>query len=274
MNFYYLFIIIIIIIVFYLINSNIIDKFSVESPLPDGEMIETSKSVKKENFQENWRDLPFIGNKDIVTYNNVNPLNYSRKNLPIYYPISSPLEDTYFNYLNSISSPKLSLFRSILRKVELQTNENKRPIVFNYAERPIEIKKVDKNTIKTLSKTVTDLINQFGKPIMKVSELKTLNEVHEETDQQSRIGFDIKLKLFYEDSENLGKSLKQKYDILFIQPEFIFEKTYNVLPEDQFFKKDKSLKQDFSAYLSKLIVIGSEHLGFLGGRYSNKKQKN
>lgn len=265
MNFYYLFIII---IVFYLINSKIIDKFSIEQGPPDGEMIEKTKRAK--NTQENWRDLPFIGNKDVVTYNKVNPQNYSRKNLPIYYPISSPLEDTYFNYLNSVSSPKLSLFRSILRKVELETNENKRPIVFNYAERPVEIKKIDKNTIKTLSNTVVDLINRFGKPIIKVSDVKTLNEVHEETDQQSRIGFDIKLKLFYEDSENLGK--KQKYDILFIQPEFIFEKIYNVLPEDQFFKKDK--KQDFSTYLSKLIVIGSEHLGFLGGRYSNKKQKN
>lgn len=270
MNYYYLFIIIVII---YLINSKIIDKFSIEQGPPDGELVEKKNGTNTTiNTLENWRDLPFIGNKDIVTYNRVNPQNYSRKNLPIYYPISSPLEDTYFNYLNSVSSPKLSLFRSILRKVELETNENKKPIIFNYAERPVEIKKIDKNTIKTLSKTVVDLINKFGKPIMKVAEVKTLNEVHEETDQQSRIGFDIKLKLYYENSENLGKPLKQKYDILFIQPEFIFEKTYNVLPEDQFFKKDK--KQDFSAYLSKLIVVGSEHLGFLGGRYSNKKQKN
>ena len=265
MNFFYL---LIIIIIFYLINSRIIDKFSIETPSPDGEMIEKTKGIKK--AKENWRDLPFIGNKDIVTYNKVNPQNYSRKNLPIYHPISSPLEDTYFNYLNSVSSPKLSLFRNILRKVELKTNDNKKPIIFNYAERPDEVKKINKNTIKTLSDTIVNLINEIGKPIMKVSGLNTLNEVHEETDQQSRIGFDIKLKLHYKDSENLGK--KEKYDILYIQPEFIFEKVHNLLPEDQFFKKDK--KQDFSAYLSKLIVIGSEHLGFLGGRYANKKQRN
>jgi hypothetical protein len=55
----------------------------------------SSNPAKPVNI-ETWRDLPFIGNKDIQTYHR-NPQNVSRKNLPIYYPISSPLEDNYFN---------------------------------------------------------------------------------------------------------------------------------------------------------------------------------
>lgn len=227
--------------------------------------------IYKDNNQytkENWRDLPFIGNKDTITYHNPNTQNYSRKNLPIYYPISSPLEDSYDNYLNSISSPKLSLLRNILRKVEIYTNQETKPIIFNYAERPIEIKNPNKTHIKVLANTVINLINQFADPILHVEFMKTLNEIHEETDVQSRIGFDLKVKLYYADSEKMGKDLP-KYDIIYIQPEFIFEKFYKVLPEDQFFVSNQ--KTDFRAFLSKLIIIGSENLGFLGGRFGNRK---
>lgn len=222
-----------------------------------------------QNVKENWRDLPFIGNKDTITYHVPNTQNYSRKNLPIYYPISSPLEDSYDNYLNSISSPKLSLLRNILRKVEIYTNQDTKPIIFNYAERPIEIKNPDKKRIKVLADTVINLINQFADPILHVEFIKTLNEIHEETDVQSRIGFDLKMKLYYADSEKMGKDLP-KYDIIYIQPEFIFEKFYKVLPEDQFFVSNQ--KTDFRAFLSKLIIIGSENLGFLGGRFGDRKR--
>jgi len=227
------------------------------------------KKSKSNNQIETWRDLPYIGNKSIVSYNNVNPLNYSRKNLPIYYPISSPLEDEYFNYLNSLSSPKLSLFRNILRSVEVQTNQDISPIKFNYAERPIEIKNINNDRIKVLRDIIINSINKLGKPNLKVEYVNTSNEVHEETDLQSRISFDIKLKLYFADPENAGKILSP--DIVYIQPEFIFERKYDTLPEDNFFNNSKSEK--FNSYLSKLIVIGSENMGFLGGRYTNTRRE-
>lgn len=226
--------------------------------------VSKKKSSKK---IEKWRDLPYVGNKDIITYKSSNTQNYSRKNLPIYYPISSPLEDNYFNYLNSISSSKLSMLRNTLRSIEVHTNQDLQPIIFNYAERPVEIKKVDPNRIKVLASMIINLINKFGEPILGVKYIKVLNELHEETDQQSRIVFDLKLELNYTDSENLGKKLTP--EIIYIQPEFVFEKTYNILPEDSFFKPDNKVK--FKTFLSKLIIIGSEHLGFLGGRYGIRK---
>jgi len=231
-------------------------KLDVESPDPSGEFVKVN---------EGWRDLPYIGNKDVITYHRQNPLNVSRKSLPIYYPISSPLEDNYYNYLNSVSSPKLSMLRNLLRSVEVYTNQGSQPIIFNYAERPIEIKKINYERINTLASTVIGLINKFAGSTLRVELIKTLNEIHEETENQSRINFDIKIKLFYLDLEKLGKTSKPEYDILYIQPEFIFEKKYNMLPEDQFFRKDQ--KVDFKAFLSKLMIVGSEHMGFLGGRY-------
>jgi len=195
-------------------------------------------NIKNKNIRENWRDQPFIGNKDTNTYHRPN-LNYSSKSLPIYYPISSPLEDNYFDYLNSISSPKLSLLRNILRKVEIYTNQGQAPIIYNYAERPIDIKSPDKNNIKTLADTVINLINKFADPLIKVELDKTINELHEETDQQSKINFDMKIRMYYADSEKLGKTVKPEYDIIYIQPEFIFEKHYKTLPEDEFLKIKK-----------------------------------
>ena len=213
----------------------------------------------KQNIIENWRDLPFIGNKDTNTYHRQD-VNVSRKNLPIYYPISSPLDEDYFSYVNSLSSPKLSLFRSLLRKVEIYTNQGAQPIIYNFSERPVTIKKIDKKQIKKLADSVIGLINKYGKSVLKVELVKTLNEIQEETDIQTKINFDMKIKLYY--------PANTKPDILYIQPEFIFEKTYNKLPEDQFFapKQDPT---EFKAFLSKLIIVGSENLGFLAGRYDN-----
>lgn len=242
----------------------------VESPTPPTEFNHINKN--KNNIEE-WRDLPY-GNKDIVTYHRQNDQNISRKNLPIYYPISSPLEDNYFNYLNSVSSPKLSLLRNILRSVEVYTNQGLQPIIFNYAERPIDVKKIDFAKINTLAKTVVDLINKFAGSTLRVEIAGTQNEVHEETEEQSKINFDMKIKLFYFDVEKLGKSSNSEYEILYIQPEFIFEKKFNILAEDQFFlHKNKNKKVDFKVFLSKLIIVGSEHLGFLGGRYTSAKNK-
>ena len=225
------------------------------------------KSKKKIKL-ENWRDLPYIGNKDLTTYNRINTENYSRKNLPVYYPISSPLEDNYFNNINSITSPKLSMFRNVLRQVYLLTNQSVEPLIFNYINRPIEQTKVDFKQIKTLADMIINLINKFGEPLLKVNLLKTENEVSEQTEEQSRINFDIKLELYYADSENLGRNIKP--DIIYIQAEFIFEKIYN----DQFYSNNPQTsnnKVNFKTYLLKLIVIGAAHDGFIGGRYKEKK---
>ena len=240
-------------------------KKSVESPNPTGEHIETK--VSSSNI-EPWRDMAFIGNKNPANYHKPSNI-YSRKNLPIYYPISTPLEDNYNNYLNSITSPKLSMLRSIMHKVELYSNQGIKPIIFNYAERPVEIKKSDPDRIKVLADTIITLINKFGDTHLKVEYLSTQNNIHEETDQESRIAFDLKIKLFYADYEKLGKKNQSQYDIIYLQPEFVFQKIYNnKLPEDQFF--DKNIKADFKAYLSKLIIIGSENMGFLAGPETKK----
>lgn len=220
---------------------------------------------------EKWRDLPFVGTSTNGTYHmqDSNSTNISRKNLPIYYPISSPMEDTYFNYLNSVTSPKLSMLRNIMRKVELYTNQGIKPIIFNNAERPIEIKSNNLKRIQVLANIIIELINEFGKSSLQVKQLDIQNPIHEETDEQSRIEFDVKLQLLYSNSEHMGKISKP--DIVIIQSEFIFEKNYSILPEDDFFIDNKKI--EFRAYLSKLIVVGSEHVGFLGGRFGAKSGK-
>jgi len=243
--------IIIIYFLFYINKKGIDEYYNIERPEPD--------------FVEKWRDMPFIGNKDLTTYNKINTESYSRKNLPVYYPISSPLEDNYFNNINSITSPKLSYFRTILRQVYLYINQSIEPIIFNYVNRPIEQKKIDPKRIKTLSDMIISLINKFGDPIISVDQIQTLNEIHEETEEQSRIIFDIKLRYKYADSDN-----RSRPEILYIQPEFIFEKTNKILDEDQFFK-NITTKTDFKIFLTKLIIIGAEHNGFIGGRYKENK---
>lgn len=166
-----------------------------------------------------------------------------------------------------MTSPKLSMLRNIMRRVELYSNQGSAPIIFNYAERPLEFKQPNKKKMVVLANTIIKSINEFGKPLLKIKLLGIQNEIHEETDTQSRMCFDMKIKLFYADSEQMGK--KQTFDILYIQPEFIFEKAYKTLIEDQFFTKSHTY--DFRAFLSKLIIVGSEHLGFLPGRYGVKK---
>ena len=256
-------------------------KRSVESPNPTGENIDSKVSSTNITNIESWRDMAFVGNKNPGNYHKPSEI-YSRKNLPIYYPISTPLEDNYHNYLNSISSPKLSMLRSIMHKVELYSNQGIKPIIFNYAERPIEIKKPDPNRIKVLADTIINLINKFGDTHLKTEMISTNNVIHEETDQESRICFDLKIKFYYADYEKMGQQTKfatlhtgsrdkknhPQYDIIYIQPEFVFQKMYNKLPEDQFF--DKNIKADFRAYLSKLIIIGSENMGFLAGPESKR----
>jgi len=247
-------------LIFYIYKDNIyktINKYSrVEKPEPD--------------FFEGWRDMQFIGNKDLTTYNRINTNAYSRKNLPVYYPISSPLEDNYFNNINSITSPKLSMFRNVLRQVYLSVNQSVQPITFNIVNRPIENKKIDKKRIEALSTMIVKLVNKLGEPILKVKQISTENELHEQTEEQSRIVFDIKLELSYVDSEDLGREIKP--DILIVQADYVFEKTNKTFDEDQFFVKGLSNKKvDFRAFLSQLIVIGAEHNGFIGGRYKENK---
>lgn len=240
---------ILILIIIYLLfcfykNKNIDNYENVESPSgPD--------------FIEKWRDLPFIGNKDLVNYNRLNTVNFSRKNLPVYYPINSNIEDNYFN---NITSPKLSLLRTVLRQVFLLINQNNQPIIYNNTNRPVEYKKIDSNRIKTLSEMLIKSINKFGDPILKVKLVKTLNELHEETEEQSRINFDMGIELFYTDVNSNNK----KQDIIFIQAEFIFEKSNKILDELQFFNKTDN-KIDFKANLSKLMVIGASSNGFQKG---------
>ena len=238
-----LIIIIIIICLFYCINYNKIDNYkNVDSPSSD--------------FFEGWRDLPFIGNKDLVNYNNLNTVNYSRKNLPVYYSINSNMEDNYFN---NITSPKLSLLKTVLRQVYILINQDIQPIIYNNTNRPVEYKKIDKIKIKTLSEMIVKNINNFGDPILKIKLIKTLNELHEETEEQSRINFDMEIEMYYTDAT------KTKPDILVIQAEFIFEKSNKILDEIQFFNKSQQ-KIDFKTNLSKLIVIGASNNGFLKGK--------
>jgi hypothetical protein len=222
------------------------------------------------DYIESYRDIPYLSNKDLITYNRNNRQYYSRKNLPIYYPISSPLEDNYFNHINSITSPKLSLFRNILRQVYILTNQDIQPIIFNNTNRPIEQKQINKQQINKLSSMIVDLINKFGSPILSVRQLQISNELQEETEYQSRINFDIKLDLTYNDSTTMGKQTKPEQ--IFIQAEFIFEKT-DKLPNENLFNinKNKNIKIDFKSYLSSLIVIGASHNGFIGGRYKENK---
>ena len=158
------------------------------------------------------------------------------------------------------------MLRNVLNKVIVSSNQDIEPLIFNYAERPIEIKKHNSKTINTLTNTIIDLINKSQN--IKVKYNSTLNELHEETDQQSRIVFDFKVEVFYTDSEELGKKLKPYY--IYIQPEFVFEKKY-ISDEDQFFSKNNKI--EYKSYLSKLILVGSDSFGFLGGRFT-KKQKN
>jgi hypothetical protein len=240
---------------YYKIINIIKDKFTQQTISPN------------QNKIENWRDLAFK-NQNTITYNKLNDLNLSRNNLPVYYPISSPLEDNYFNYLNSISSPKLSMVRSLLLKVLSHSNQDSEPIIFNNADRPISIKKINLEQIKVLAKTIIDSINKFADNYLMVESIQTQNEIHEETDTQSRINFDIKIKLFYNDLNS--KFDKTKYDIIYIQSEFIFEKIYPALPEDQFFKADITV--GFRAFLSKLIIIGANNNGMLAGNYYSKNK--
>ena len=217
---------------------------------------------------ENWRDLPFFGNKDLITNNRINTENYSRNNLPVYYPISSPLEDDYFNNINSITSPKLSMLRNVLNQVYIFTNQSVEPIKFNFVNRPIEQSEVDPIIIKKMANMIIDLINKFGDPLLKVKFIQTENEISEQTTEQNRINFDIKLELSYADSENLGIYIQP--DIIYIQAEYIFEKIYN----DQYYSNNPlqtNTKVDFKTYLLKLIVIGAIHDGFLSARYKETK---
>ena len=227
-------------------------------------------SKKSNKVNENWRDLPFIGNKNNATYNKINPLNISNKSSYLSYPISTPLDDDYYDYNNKLIDPKLSMLRNLLRKVEIYTNQGNKSIIFNYAEQPVESKQVDKNRIKILSDTIVDLINKFADSILTVKYVKTLNEIHEETDEQSRISFDLKILLYYPDSTKLGNDGIKQYDIIYVQPEFIFEKKRDLLEEDQFFLNKVDKKVDFKVYLSKLILLGTESLGYLSGRYGLK----
>lgn len=206
---------------------------------------------------ESWRDMPFIGTKDIIKYH---------QNLPIYYPISSPLNNNYHDYLNSITSPKLSFLRSIMRRTQLHLNQGSPLIIFNQMDIPINLLPPNKQKNLVLANTIINTINEFGKPLLKIHIETLMNEINEETETQSKICFDIKIKLYYADSEKLGKPLT--FDILFIRSEFIFEKTYKKLIEDQFFSKKHIY--NFKVFLSKLIILGAENMGVLPGRNNGR----
>jgi hypothetical protein len=175
------------------------------------------------NNKEELRYFNFSGNRNQTTYQKLSNQIYSRNNVPIYYLISTLLEDIYLNNLNSLSSRKLYILKNVLDKVIVSNNQDIEPLIFDYVKRPIEIKKHNSKTINTLTDTIIDLINKYGYPIIKVKYNSILNELHEETDKQIRIVFDIKVEVFHTDSEELEK-LKSYY--IYIQPEYIFEKKY------------------------------------------------
>lgn len=216
------------------------------------------------NDIEQWRDLSFIGNKDLAHYQNMTKnsnYKYSRKNMPVYYPISSPLAGDYNNYVESLTSPKLSYLRIVLNKIQTIANQGIKPTIFNYAERPITYKKADMTKLDILADTIIKMINDNGKPLMKVEKVDIINSINEETDAQSRIIFDLKIKMYYNDIDTLTST--NKFDIIYIQPEFIFENLSDT--EANFFKNYNAQKIDFKVYIAKIIVIGAENMGFLAG---------
>lgn len=216
-------------------------------------------SIDTNKTNEHWRDMEYHG-KGLTTY---------QSDMQSQYPISTPLDDKYSDYLNNITSPKLSLLRRILNKSQVQMNDGMKPIIFNYAERPIQRKNKNEQRIKTLANTIINLINNNGASLLKIEYISTMNETHEETDTQSKICFDMEIRIYYADSENLGKK-ENKYTT-YIRIEYIFEKQYDILPEDQFFKQSK---EKFKTYLSKLLVIGTEHMGYMAGHFGKKQKRN
>lgn len=206
------------------------------------------------NIVERWRDLPFIG------YHNVKTHNIQSDPKKRIYPISLSIDD------KEKESKYDSLFSALMNtitKIKLYVNQNKRPIVFNYAERPITLKKIDNQRIKVLVDMIIDLLNQYSVNF-KVKYVGTSDEKHEETENenQSRISFNTKIRISY---NGLDK-------IINIHSEFIFEKVLDLLPEEQFFI-NKQNKTDFILYMSKLDVLNSdiEVYDYLAGMKTKNK---
>ena len=204
------------------------------------------------NIVEKWRDLPFIGYHNIKTHKiKSNPENQI-------YPISLSIDE------KEKESKYDSLFSALMNsitKIKQYVNQNKKPIVFNYAERPIILKKINNQRIKVLVDMIIDLLNQFSVNFT-VKYIGTSDEKHEETDNeiQSRISFNSKIMILY-------NGLEKTVDIY---SEFIFEKISDLLPEEQFFK-DKQNKTDFILYMSKMDVLNVEVYDYLAGMKSKNK---
>jgi hypothetical protein len=200
----------------------------------------------KNNNIENWLELPYIGNKYINKYMSNN--NYS---------IDLPYNTSYFN---NIDNYKLSILKNTLYKILLESNNDKN-IIFNIANQPVQNIDIDNNKIKTLSELIIKLINNN----IKIELIDILNTIHKETDKQSQIYFIIKIKYFFDDYSKFYKKLN--YDIIYIECEFIFEKNYDILPEDQFF--NKNIISNYSTFISKLQLVGDNTYS-LTGRTNNK----
>lgn len=204
------------------------------------------------NIVEKWRDLPFICYHNIKTHNiQSDPRNQI-------YPISLSIDE------KEKESKYDSLFSALMNsitKIKQYINQNKKPIVFNYAERPIILKKINNQRIKVLVDMIIDLLNQFSVNFT-VKYIGTSDEKHEETDNeiQSRISFNSKIMILY-------NGLEKTVDIY---SEFIFEKISDLLPEDQFFK-DKQNKTDFIIYMSKMDVLNVEVYDYLAGMKTKNK---
>lgn len=204
------------------------------------------------NIVEKWRDLPFIGYHNIKTHKiKSNPENQI-------YPISLSIDE------KEKESKYDSLFSALMNsitKIKQYVNQNKKPIVFNYAERPIILKKINNQRIKVLVDMIIDFLNQFSVNFT-VKYIGTSDEKHEETDNeiQSRISFNSKIMILY-------NGLEKTVDIY---SEFIFEKISDLLPEEQFFK-DKQNKTDFILYMSKMDVLNVEVYDYLAGMKSKNK---
>jgi hypothetical protein len=201
----------------------------------------------KDKIIENWLELPYVGNKYINNY----VLNNN-------YPINLPSDTKYFN---NIDNYKLSILKNTLNKILLESNNNKN-IIFNVANQPVENIDIDNNKIKILTNLIIKLINNN----IKIELIETLNINHKETDKQSKIYFIIKIKYYYDDYSKFYKKLN--FDIIYIECEFIFEKNYDILPEEQFF--NKNIIANYSTFISKLYIVGDENYGFLTGRTNNK----
>lgn len=216
-------------------------------------------NILQNNTTEHWRDMAF-DSSNYITNDISTPayLNYSKNNLPPFYQINQTCQNST-HFLNLI-----------IAKIIVNINGQNKLMKFNCAERPIIAKSFDPNKIKILANSIINLINEFADNYIKVAFVKTLNESHYETEEQSKIGFSMVIKMYDRDLEKMGESVsydksyftnkinnikpKSKYDLVVLDVEFVFVKLVELLDEHTFFDKTTNPKNNYKMFLSKFVI--------------------